>query len=281
MLSILKRLFGNKSTPSVAPQQPQSANTSQEPVFAKTIECLTLDREEEVPMNKWYRKSHWQSEHFLRMETSWDADWKVFETEEEVVGVTFDSRTINFLRLCDQPKFRIFLEKDKSNEHDPNAVKVMASAIIENKLIIEQLGFLSKHTAQQLKDEKELDARTYSVYLPVRDHSFGLRIRVLVRSKKYRDRVYGDSAKPVPKKIQWEPEPWTKDDNNNLEPIYELFADKDFRDTYYVKKPSKKIIKEAVKTLHEEGLSSSKAIDQIDRVVDMIIELNPDLEKEI
>jgi hypothetical protein len=106
MLSILKRLFGYNSTPSVAqqqsqatPQHAQTVNDKQESIFAKTVACLTLDREEEVPMNKWYRRSHWQSEHFLKMETSWDTDWKVFETEEEVVGVTFDSRTINFLRL--------------------------------------------------------------------------------------------------------------------------------------------------------------------------------------
>lgn len=162
---------------------------AQQPIFSKTIQCLTIDREEEVPMNKWYRKNHWQSGHYLRMETSWDADWKVFAPEEAVVGVTFDSRIINFLRLCDQPNFRIFIEKDKSNEHDNNAIKVMASALIENEPIVEQIGFLSKHTARQLKDEEELDDRPYSVYLPVGGHKFGLRIRVLVRSKKYRDQL--------------------------------------------------------------------------------------------
>jgi len=275
MLSILKRLFGNNS-----PQHTQTVNDFNKPIFSKTIACLTLDPEEEVPMNQWYRKSHWKSEHFLRMETSWDADWKNFEAEENVVGTSFDSRMINFLRLCDQPQFRIFLKKDKSNMQDPNAIKVMGSAIIEDKFVVEQLGFLSKHTALQLKDEDELDARPHSVYLPVHGHSFGLRIRVLVRSHKYRKRKYGDSAIPVPKKVQWEPDPWTKEDDENLEEIYEYFADKDFRKENYIKKPSKKMIKEAAKALHEKGIASSSLTIHIDSVVEMIIELNPDIEIE-
>ncbi len=281
MLSILKRLFGNKSKPSNDFQKPQETSIIQKPLFAKTVACLTLDRDEEAPTNKWYRRDHWQSEHFLRIETSWDTDWKVFETEEKVAGVTHDSRTINFLKLCDQPQFRIFLEKQPSNKHDPNAIKVMGSAMMGDELVVEQLGYLSKHTALQLKDEEELEARPHSVYLPVQGHSFGLRIRVLVRSQKYRKKQYGESATPAPKKVQWEPEPWTKQDDENLEEIYEYFSDKDFREDYYIKKPSKKLIKEAAKALHKKGIASSSLSLHIDQVVELVVKLNPDLEVEI
>ncbi len=216
----------------------------------------------------------------MRIETRWDTDWKVFESEEKVVGVTHDSRTINFLTLCDQPQFRVFLEREPLNQHDPNAIKVMGSAIIDGETVVKQLGYLSKHTSLQLKDEEDLEARPYSVYLPVSGHSYGLRIRILVRSQKYRKKYYGASAIPAPKKVEWAPEPWSKQDDENLEEIYEYFADKDFREDYHIKKPSKKIIKEAAKSLHEKGIDSSNLSLHIDQVVELVLELNPDIEVE-
>ena len=271
MFALLKRLFDGKSQQAIKPKTP---------AFSKNIEFLIVDYVEEIPKNKWYRMSHWQSEHFLKMETDWDSDWVCFAREEKVVGVTHEDRDIKFLRLHDQPGFKIFLEKDKSNVYDSNAVKVMGSAKIDGKTVVEQLGFLSKHTAQQLKNEQELDARPYSVYLPVHGHKYGLRISVLVRSKQYRDKVYGKSAKPVPKKVEWEPPPWTKKDDENLEPVYDLLADKDFREDYFIKKPSKTLIKQAAKMLHNEGMDSAQAFEQIDRVIEKLLEIKPELEME-
>jgi hypothetical protein len=281
MLSFIKRLFGNRSLPSNESKTSPETNQFQKPIFSKTVACITLNREEEAPQNQWYRRDHWQSDHFLRIDTSWDQDWKVFEAEEQVTGVAYDSRTIDFLKICDQPQFKIFLEKEPSNKHDPNAIKVMCSATIEDELVVKQIGYLSKHTSLQLKDEKELEARPYSAYLPVQGHRFGLRIRVLVRSQKYRKKHYGESATPAPIKVQWKPEPWTKQDDENLEEIYEYFADKDFREDYCIKKPAKKIIKEAAMALHEMGILSSNLSLHIDRVVEMIIEINPNLEIEL
>lgn len=247
-------------------------------MFAKNIQFLIVDRGEEIPPNKWYRMSHWQSEHFLRMATGWDNDWKIFSNEEKVVGVSSEDRDIKFLRLLDQPEFKIYLEKDPSNEYDSNAVKVMGSATIEGKKVVEELGFLSKDTAQQLKDEKELDAHPYSVYLPVHGHKYGLSIRVLVRSKRYRDKTYGKSASPVPKRVAWEPPPWTEKDEEDLKCIYEEFGDKDSCEARCIKKPSKKLIKQAVKMLHNRGVSCEKAWVNIEWVVEKLIEIKPDLQ---
>jgi hypothetical protein len=271
LFSLIKRLFDRKSQPIIEPEP-------KKPVLSKKIEFLIVDRCDEIPKNEWYRMSHWKSEHFLKIQTGWDKDWKCFETEEKVVGVSHEDRDGKFLKLFDQPEFKIFLEKDQFNEHDPNAVKVMGSARVDGQVVTEQLGFLSKHTAQQLKDEQELDARPYSVYLPVHGHEYGLRISILVRSKRYRDKVYGKSAKQSPKKEAWKPPPWKKEDDENLEPIYDLLGDKDFREGYDIKKPSKAIIKQAVKKLHNEGLASTDAYEQIDRVIDKILEIKPELE---
>jgi len=271
LFSLFKRLFGDK---------PQSAFVPESPPSSKKLEFLVVDQGEEIPRNKWYRMSHWQIEHFLKMETDWDRDWKCFEREEKVVGVTHEERDIKFLQLYNQPGFKIFLEEDPLNEYDSNAVKVMASAKIGGKKVVEQLGFLSKQTAQQLKDEEELDARPYSVYLPVQGYKYGLCISVLIRSKQYRDKVYGKSERPMPKKVAWEPPPWTGEDDENLEPVYDLLADKDFRDDYSIKKPSKTLIKQAIKMLHNEGLPSAQAFDEIDRVVEKLVEIKPELEIE-
>lgn len=289
MLSILKGLFGFKPQPAIEPQKQ---------VFSKNIEPLIVDREEEIPKNieylivdkdagyeeipknKWYRKSHWKSEHFLKMKTTdWDKNWKVF-AQEKVVGVSFEDRDIKFLRLCNQSGFKIYLEKDTLNEYDSNAIKVMSSAMINGKVVVEQLGFLSRHTAQQLKDEQDLDARPSLVYLPVDGNNFGLYIRVLVRSKRYRDKTYGKGVRPVPQKIEWEPPPWTKEDDKNFEPLYDLLGDKDFRKDEYIKKPSKKLIKLAVQKLRYEGMTDTDIIDRIDRVIEKLLKIKPDLEIE-
>jgi hypothetical protein len=281
LFSLLKHLFYKRPKPIIEPEsKPIFEPEPKKPVLRKKIEFLIVDNVEEIPDNKWYRMSHWKSEHFLKIKATWDRDWKCFEREEKVVGVTYEGRDGKFLRLFDQPEFKISLEKDKFNEHDPNAVKVMGSARIDGDMVTEQLGFLSKHTAQQLKDEQELDARPYSVYLPVHGHEYGLRISVLVRSKRYRDKVYGKSAASAPIKEAWKPPPWTKEDDENLEDVYHQFGDKDFREENLIKKPPKTIIKQAVKELHKEGLISGDAYAHIDRVIDKILEIRPDLEIE-
>ena len=285
MLSILKSLFGFKPQPAIEPQK-QVFSKNIEPLIVdreeeipKNIEPLIVNRGEEIPKNKWYRMSHWKTQQLLRIGTEWNMDWRCFAHEEAVAGVSFEERYTKFLRLYDQPGFKIYLEKDPSNEYDSNAIKVMSSAMINGKTIVEQLGFLSEYTAQQLKDEKELDARPYSVYLPGHDVEFGLRISILVRSKRYRDKTYGKSVSPVPK-FEWEPPPWTEEDEENLELIYDQLEDKDFRKDNNIKKPSKKLIKQAVQMLRDERLTTKNAVNQVDRVIEKLIEINPDLEIE-
>jgi len=176
MFSLLKRLFGKK-----------------EP--GKHFMFLICDDKSEASLNKWYRLRRWKSPNFLRMETTWTRDWKVFSGgsslsgEEEVVGVTHGNREVDFLLMGDQADFKIFLERERDNPVDPNAIKVMGSATVDEQPMIRQMGYLSKETAKMLKDEEDIDARPYSVYLPYEDRSYGLRVRVLIRSESYKRKM--------------------------------------------------------------------------------------------
>ena len=152
----------------------------------KHFQFLIVDTKAEIVKNKWYRLSHWKSQHFLKMDCDWDKDWKSAISEEEVVGVSYDNRAQKFVILGDQEDFQIFLEREPENPQDPNAIKVMGRATINGENVVEQLGYLSKETALYLKDEKEIDARPYSVYLPYEGRLFGLRIRILVRKAAYK-----------------------------------------------------------------------------------------------
>ncbi|MFH1417675.1 MAG: HIRAN domain-containing protein [Planctomycetota bacterium] len=169
MISLLKRLFGG------APAR-------------KDFTFLMVDHVEDVGENRWYRLNHWESPNYLKMNTSWDKDWKAFDREEPVVGVTYENRERTFLVMGDQPDFRVFLERDPNNPKDKNAIKVMGFATVRGTPTVSQLGFLSRETAEFLRDERELDARPYSVFLPYGERQYGLRVSVLVRSQAYKKR---------------------------------------------------------------------------------------------
>ncbi len=126
------------------------------------------------------------------MKTTYSKDWKIFNArtslngEEEVMGTFKDNREETFLNIGDRSGFKIYLERERDNPVDPNAIKVMGSSIINEKIIGKHLGYIAKEKAAMLKDEVELDARPYSVYIPSRDKSLMLNIRVLVRSGRYK-----------------------------------------------------------------------------------------------
>lgn len=163
--------------------------------FAFTV----LDSNEEAETYQWYRRKHWESENFLVMETSdWGPDWKIFRSEEAVVGVTKDDCAQSFFIMGDAHDFEIYLEREPDNRHDPNAIKVMAAATVKGRRIVGRLGYLSRETAMALQNEAEIDARPHSVWLPYGDCRYGLRITVLVRSIAFRNRQDSGRIPPIP-----------------------------------------------------------------------------------
>ena len=280
MFSLLKRIFG--STPS-----------------RKNFQFLEVDRREEIENNRWYRLHHWNSSHFLRMESEWNRDWKIFSNEEEVVGVSYEDRQQKFLTLGDLTDFRIYLAKEPDNPHDKYAIKVMASATLNGKYTVEQLGFLSKETARCLKDEKELDARPYSAYLPHNDCQFGLRIRVLVRSQAYKKKI--GHPTPIKRNRVKKKKFVIKNDirKDVFDDVYDYFDAS--REDYDCKKVSQAMFKNVFDgffddTLKKRGLREAdinktdididmdladELIDNLDGIVEKLFEIKPDLEKNL
>lgn len=273
MFSIIKKFFQGK--------QKEPVGEEQAPAFRKSFEFLIVERGEKIEKNRWYKMSDWQSPHFLKMKTDWNKDWKNFAAEEQVVGVTYDNRAQKFLELGDQNNFNIFLERDPNNPRDKNAIKVMGSAIVGGKKRVEQLGFLSKDTAKALKDEKEIDARPYSVYLPYQGRKFGLRVRILVRSQQYKNK-HGIETKPKAKVAQPKPEKITPEINEEMliEDIVSEILDPETLEAYNMKKPSRKLIIAAIEELKKEGVTAEEQLDEIEELVERILELKPDLEKD-
>jgi len=114
----------------------------------KNFQFLIAEDRTDVENDRRYRMSHWDSVNSLIWGTAQRKDWRIFSDEEPVVGVTQDNREINFLLLGDQLDFRIFVEREPENPYDPNAIRVMASATVDDEHLTEQLGYLSKETAR-------------------------------------------------------------------------------------------------------------------------------------
>ena len=154
----------------------------------KNFKFLVSDDNKVSELNTWYRLEKWKSVNYLKMNTNWSRDWKKFASEVPVAGVTQGNRQSDFLIMGDQPDFKIFLERERDNPIDPNAIKVMGSATVENEKMIHQLGYIPKEISEQLANEKEFDATPHSVYIPYADkpNQYGLRINVLVRSASYK-----------------------------------------------------------------------------------------------
>ena len=105
-----------------------------------------------------------------------------------VAGTHIDNRKDAFLLLGNRPDFKIYLEREIDNSIDPNAIKVMGVATVNGEKTNKHIGYIPKDVAGLLKDEEEIDARPYSVYLPHRGRTFGLNVRVLVRSNRVKKR---------------------------------------------------------------------------------------------
>lgn len=263
----------------------------------KNFRFLIVDRPDEIDKNCWYRMRHWDTSHYLRMDTNWDRDWKTFLAAEPVVGVTFEDRQRKFIVMGDLPDFRIYLQKDPRNPHDNNAIKVMASATVSGVPTVEQLGFLSRETAESLKDEKKIDARPYSVFLPYQESRFGLKIRVLTRSQVYRKKT-GQPTTPRKKKTARKAIVEKRDVRKRVfDEVYDWLDDA--REDYDCKKVAKRVFKQVFDeffddALGQKGVSEEQLnaegdgsewdvadglIEALDDIVDRLFIIQPELRR--
>ncbi len=170
----------------------KSESTPQEKVSkGKNFQFATYDTKEDIEDCTWYRLKDWgYPDYYLRWQNrGYGRDWKISSpTEEDVVGVSYEGRADSFVILADQPEFKMYFEREPDNPHDPNAIKVMGSALVNGQTVQSQLGYLSTDTAKLYKDEPELKVGNASVKLPYDGKYFSLKVQILERSKVWKSK---------------------------------------------------------------------------------------------
>jgi len=231
-------------------------------------------------------------------------DYQIF-SGSEVAGVTF--RKDDALRFARGSNQELRLEREPNNTHDKNAIKVIgrssgrdyfigyvpkeiAAQIIETELfnrVKPRLMRIYEGTENYLEihfqiigpkvDKKQFDA--YITNQPANPSQkdyykfFGLSVpRGL--TKGVADQVITDHRKFLeasdPSKLK---------EYDAYRQIIEEFDDSDFRDVNDLKKVSRTILNQALDQLKQEGKAYEHLSNEIEEVVERVLSLNPDLER--
>jgi len=162
--------------------------TKQEPTQSQKVrfDYLIYDDGEEIELNKWYQKSSWNNKNFVNYKGSWGPDWKWSdEGKVKVVGLSHGDRSEDFLRLAQGSSFKMYLESEPDNPVNRNALKVLASATIDDRTVSKHIGYLPDDIANKYAGV-ELDIRPDSAFLPISDDlNLGVQVALLVRSARY------------------------------------------------------------------------------------------------
>ena len=222
-----------------------------------------------------------------------------------VAGVTF--RKDDVKRFFAGINHQIEFERDITNKHDKNAIKIIGiSSGIRNFI-----GFVPKEFSKQLVLSKlENIAKPYLERIFYNsDDFYEVRFKVVGPSKLKRH--YEDAFNkqpmsshqkyfykffqiPIPKKLTYEEaNKFIKDEQSRLQKlnpssldeyeayleIFEEFDTSYFRSDYEIKKPTTIQMEEALESLINQGYSYKLLIENIDYVVDRLKQLNPQLDR--
>jgi hypothetical protein len=103
----------------------------------------------------------------------------------KVAGISRENRSYYFLKLAQSDNFKMYLEDDPLNPVNKNARKVMASAMIDGKLLTKHIGYLPDEIANEYAGV-ELNISPRSAFLPPdTDLDIGLEVTLLRRSAQY------------------------------------------------------------------------------------------------
>ncbi len=135
------------------------------------------------PLNKWYvNENNRHNPRWVRMYTTHTKNWRVYGVFP-VAGITQEDRQFDLLMIASGDNPTITLEKEPSNRHDKNAIKV----IIKNNDHRAHIGYLPMTVAKDLQDEPGLDARPSSLFIPPsKKYTSSLEVKVLTRSVRWR-----------------------------------------------------------------------------------------------
>ena len=231
------------------------------------------------------------------------AGYQIFAGALSVAGLQHrKDEAFKFARSYNQ---RLTLEREPSNQYDKNAIKIIGLSGSTEYFI----GYLPKELSAQIVGTELFDsviARLVRIYIG-NDDFLDIQYQVLglkTEKKKFdgylKDQPAHSSQKdyfkffglPVPRGLtagqaeqaisehKKSSEQADIDEWEGYSNIVEEFDDKSFREDFDLKKPSKAILLEAINHLKAEGKSYKYLSDNIDEVVEKVIELKPELERQ-
>lgn len=240
--------------------------------------------------------------------TSFDSpipkDCQIFAKNIPVAGMEY--RKAEALRFAKSSNQSLALQKEPNNEHDSNAIKLIGISGSTKYFI----GYLPKELSAQIAGTGLFDSvKVRLVRIFIGDDDFlDIHYQIIgpkVEKKKFDDFISNqpiDSEQkeylkffnlPSPKGLTFGQAKKTIEDHkknatdevldewNGYNNIFEEFEDKEFRETYDLKKVGRTVLLEAVNQLKAQGKSYSYLSDNIEEIVEKTIEMKPDLEKKV
>lgn len=238
--------------------------------------------------------------------TSFDSpipkDCQIFAKHIPVAGLEY--RKAEALKFAKSSNQILILQKDSSNEHDSNAIKLIGISGSTNYFI----GYLPKELSAQITGTGLFDSLTVRLVRIFIGNDDFLDIHYQIIGPKVEKKKFDDflSNQPVDSEqkeyLKFFNLPSSKgltfgqakqtiedhkknatdevlDEWNGYNNIFEEFEDKEFRETYDLKRVSRTVILEAINQLKAQGKTYSYLSDNIEEIVEKIIEIKPDLEK--
>ena len=231
--------------------------------------------------------------------------FQIFASRLSVAGIQY--RRDDALRFANDSDQTVALERDSDNPHDPNALKVIGVGREMRRVI----GYVPREAAEQIVGSGLADvvqARLERIWCGG-DGYVDITFQIIgPKDKKaqFYDFLKGKPADPLQKEFlkffglpiprglsAGQAEPIIAEQRKRLEAedkamldewdayvdICDEFDDADFRDTYDLKKVSRTLLKEALEDLKGSGATMRSLADDIEKVVEKLIALKPDIEK--
>lgn len=230
--------------------------------------------------------------------------YQIFAKNLPVAGI--QHRKDEAIRFAKSSNQELSLQRDSNNEFDKNAIKLIGLSGSTQYFI----GYLPKELSAQIIGTGMFEivkARLGRIYISNNDY-LDIQYQVIgpkVDKKKFDEFLSNQPADSsqkdyfkffsltIPKGLtagqaeqtiaehRKTSKPEEQEEWDGYTNILEEFDDKDFRDGYDLKKVSQAVLMEAINQLKAQGKTYKYLSDHIEEVAEKIIELKPDLEKQI
>ena len=228
--------------------------------------------------------------------------YQIYADALPIAGLQY--RKDEALKFAKSSNQELSFEREPTNEHDPNAIKLIGLSSSTKYF----LGYLPKELSEQIATTgltESVKARLVRIYVGSDDY-LDIQYQVIgpKADKKRFDEFLSNQpvdasqkeylkffGLPIPKGMtsgqaeqtiaehRKSSKPEEQEEWDGYDSIFNEFDDPDFRETYDLKKVGKTVLLDALAQLKQQGKSYKHLANNIDEVVEKVIELKPDLEK--